>query len=443
MPHMRCRLLAAGLCLALLAASLPAAASEGGPGAGSPAAAAHPNWGPADAADPLPLDAAEPSEPVSAQALPAMPADATSPGEIAAPAAILMDALTGQVLYEKNADEPRPPASITKIMTILLTYEAVADGRASWNDAVTISELAQSMGGTQAFLAAGQTFTLFDLLKAVVVASANDAAVAIAEHLAGSVTAFAEEMNRRARELGMQNSHFANPHGLDAPDHYMSARDVAIASRELLTRFPEVLELTQIWTYTFQVAENCCLLTNTNKMIRRYQGVDGLKTGWTSSAGYGVSATGARGDTRLIAVIMGHDNPNQRFEEAARLLSWGFANWEAVPIVRAGNTLQELPVYEGDATRLALVAARDFGVLIERGQSGAIRQVIEAPAHVVAPVRAGEPLGRLRVLHGERELGHVELVADRPVARLGLGGLWWRLWRGVLQPGRNGAGSSP
>lgn len=388
-----------------------------------------------DVSQPLPLDQAPSveSEVVAAKDLPQPVAGSAGPGEVTAPSAILMDVLTGQVLFEKNADEPRPPASITKLMTIFLVYEAVNNGNASMDDVVVISERAQSMGGTQAFLAAGQTFTLADLVKAIIVASANDASVAVAEHLAGSVEAFAELMNRKAEELGMRNSHFRNPHGLDDPEHVMSARDVAIVSRELLRKYPEVLEHSSVWTYTFQVAENCCLLTNTNRMVRQYRGVDGLKTGWTSRAGYSVSATGARGDTRLVAVVMGHDNPNVRFEEAARLLSWGFAGWESLFIVAGGDVLREIPVYEGNQQRLGLIAAQDFGVLLNKTKANAVSQVLEAPQHIVAPVKRGDVLGALVVKDGDEELGRVDLLADRSVERLSIFSLWWRLWQGLQQ----------
>jgi len=384
--------------------------------------------GPADTAEPLPLTAQVQAVPASGQPLPALTGVA-APGPLSAPSAILMEVLTGQVLFEHNADEPRPPASITKIMTMLMTYEAVAAGRASWDDPVVISQRAQSMGGTQAFLAAGQVFPLRDLLKAVAVASANDAAVAIAEHLEGSVEAFAEAMNRRAAELGMRNAHFKNPHGLDEPGHQLSARDVAIASRELLLRFPEVLELTTVWTYTFQVSDTCCLLTNTNRMIRRYQGVDGLKTGWTSQAGYGVSATAARDGTRLIAVVLGHQHPEQRFDEAAQLLGWGFANFEAVHLADAGDVFRRVPVYEGSAREVALIAPETYALVLPRGQAENLVHEVVVQGPLVAPVAEGAPRGTLRVLSGDREVASLPLVADRAVDRLSLPGMAWRLLR--------------
>lgn len=386
-----------------------------------------------DVSRPLPMNSGLPGTaiPATAEELPAPAAGTQGPGEITAPAAILMDVLTGTVLFDKNADEPRPPASITKIMTLLLAYEAIENGYAHLDDLVEISRRAQDMGGTQAFLAEGQAFPLDDLLKAIVVASANDASVAVAEHLAGSVEAFAELMNQKARELGMENSHFVNPHGLHDPDHYMSARDVAIVSRELLRRFPQVLEYASIWTYTFPVAENCCLLTNTNRMIRKYRDVDGLKTGWTSQAGYGVSATAARDDTRFVAVVMGHNDPNVRFEEAARLLNWGFAGWESLFVVSGGEVVREVPVYEGEQRRLALVAAGDFGVLLPKGGGQPVTHVLDVPEQLTAPVEKGEVLGALAVFQDDKEIGRVDLVADRTVQRLSLWSLWWRIWTGL------------
>ncbi|HEX6988098.1 MAG TPA: D-alanyl-D-alanine carboxypeptidase family protein [Bacillota bacterium] len=408
--------------LAAALAGLPAVpAWADGPGA----------VGPPDSADPLPLSAEPEPVPASSEPLPAM-TGGSGPGPLTAPAAILMDMLSGEVLFEHNADEPRPPASITKIMTMLLTYEAVAAGRASWDDEVVVSERAQSMGGTQAFLAAGQTFPLRDLLKAVAVASANDAAVAIAEHLEGSVEAFAEAMNRRAGELGMRTAHFANPHGLDEPGHQLSARDVAIASRQLLMNFPEVLELTTVWTYTFEVSNSCCLLTNTNRMIRRYQGVDGLKTGWTSRAGYGVSATAAQGDTRLIAVVMGHEHPEQRFAEAAQLLGWGFANFESVHLADAGDTFRRVPVYEGSAREVALIAPETYAIVVPRGEAEKLVHEVTVDLPLVAPVAEGAPLGTLRVLSGDREVANLPLVADRAIQRLSLPGMAWRLLLGTF-----------
>lgn len=386
--------------------------------------------GPYDTAKPLPLHIGAEAVPVTTEPLPV--AAAAGPGDLTAPAALLMDVFTGTVLYEHNADEARPPASITKVMTMLLTYEAVARGAAAWDDEVLISERAQGMGGTQAFLAAGQTFSLADLLKAVAVASANDAAVAIAEHIGGSVEEFVAMMNDRARRLGMTTAQFRNPHGLDEADHLLSARDVAIMGRELLRSHPEVVELTSVWTYTFAVGGDCCLLTNTNRMIRKYSGVDGLKTGWTSRAAYGVIATAAQADTRLIAVVMGHPHPERRFEEAAKLLGWGFANFETIRVAGRGQEFQRIPVYEGVAQEVGLVVEQDVGVLVPRGKAEQITHEMSVRLPMVAPVKRGQTLGSLTISDGEAILATVPLVADQDIARLSLPGLWWRLWRGLL-----------
>lgn len=353
--------------------------------------------------------------------------------EIEAPAVVVMDMLTGTVLLEQEADVARFPASLTKIMTLLLVMDALDDGRINLEDEVTVSPAAAGWGGTQIFLAAGEVMSVADLLKAVAIASANDASTALAEHIAGSTAAFVADMNAEAQRLGLNNTNFDNPHGIDTglelADHHMSARDVALASRALMLRHPEILELTGIYIDEVRdpAAGQCCELVNTNRLVRFHQDVDGLKTGHTSRANFGIAATAQRDGGRFLVVLMGHPHRPSRDAEAVRLLDWAFSRWEPVPLVSAGETVRRLPVEKGQQTEVDIITEADFGVLVPRGEKDSLEQTITVQHQLTAPVEPGQKVGRLTVSRAGETLGEVDLVAAQDVPRLQWPGLLIRL----------------
>lgn len=341
--------------------------------------------------------------------------------EIAAPSAILMEAATGTVLYERNAHERLHPASVTKIMTLLLVMEALESGRISWDDTVTASAAAVAKGGSQVYLREGEQMSMEDMVKSVVVASANDCATALAEHVAGSESAFVEEMNKRAAELGMADTHFVNCTGLDdapeAAEHLTSAADIARMSRELL-RHDAIRKYTTIWMDSVRGGEFG--LTNTNKLVRFYDGTTGLKTGFTSSAGYCVSATARRDGMELIAVVMHCATSPERFESAKALLNHGFATYALVQ-PEPETPLAAVPVTLGVAEAVTPVAADDAPVLIEKSKRADMTVSTELCASVEAPVAKGDRLGTMTVTSGGETLAEIPIVAGSDVARL----TWW------------------
>lgn len=352
---------------------------------------------------------------------------------IHAPSAILMDVATGTVLYEKNADERREPASVTKVMTLLLVMEALDAGQISWDDTVTASAAAAGKGGSQIFLEEGEQLSMDEMLKSVVVSSANDCATALAEHVAGSETAFVGRMNARAAELGMENTHFVNCTGLDdepeAQEHLTTARDVAIMSRALLGH-DAIRRYTTIWMDT--VRGGAFGLSNTNKLIRFYEGATGLKTGYTSRAGHCLSASAKRDGIELIAVILGDDSSSHRFEDAKALLNWGFANYAlADPLEGVAPT--PIPVILGTAESIVPAPADSGPILIEKGQAGTLRRELSLVESVEAPVEAGQVLGTLRVTSGDALLAEVPLTAVEAIPRLTFAQIWLRALLGLVQ----------
>ena len=357
--------------------------------------------------------------------LPAKGAEA----EIPAPSAVLMDAATGTVLYEKNAHEALPPASVTKVMTLLLVMEALENGSVGWDDTVIASEHAAGKGGSQVYLEPGEGMPMEEMLKAVVVSSANDCATALAEHVAGSEEAFVERMNRRAEELGMNDTHFVNCTGLDdapeAAEHRSSAWDIAVMSRELL-KHDAIRNYTTIWMDTVRGGKFG--LSNTNKLIRFYKGATGLKTGYTSGAGHCLSASAMRDGMELIAVVMHCASSAERFSSAKQLLDYGFANYALAPLepepaqvrVRLGTRASVIPVPESDAP-----------LLVRKDQRARIRQETELLPEVDAPVEAGQQLGELRIWAGDEQISAVPLVAGEDVGRLSILDIALRLLDGV------------
>ena len=331
-------------------------------------------------------------------------------------AALLMEKTTGQILYAQNEHEARPPASVTKIMTVLLTMEAIDSGRIALDDMVTVSAYAAGMGGSQVFLAEGEQMSVDDLLKAVCVSSGNDAAVALAEHVAGVTERFVEQMNNRARELGMNDTHFVNCTGLTAEGHVTSAYDIALMSRELLLHHPEVRNYTTIWMDTLR--SGTFGLSNTNKLIRFYDGATGLKTGFTQEAGYCISATAERDGMELIAVIMKGNTSDSRNADAKTLLNYGFSTYALVD-VQPEEPLPVLPVVLGTADTVSAVLPEEGRtLLLEKSQTGGLAQTVELPETVAAPVCAGDRLGTLTVSREGTVALAIPIVAGETVERL-------------------------
>ena len=343
--------------------------------------------------------------------------------EVAAPSAVLMEAATGTVLYEKNAHERLAPASVTKIMTLLLVMEALENGRITWDDTVIASEAAAGKGGSQVYLEVGEEMSMDEMLKSVVVSSANDCATALAEHIAGSEAAFVTMMNRRAQELGMNDTHFVNCTGLDdepdAAEHLTSAYDIAVMSRELL-KHDDIRRYTTIWMDTVRNGEFG--LANTNKLVRFYQGTTGLKTGYTSAAGHCLSASAQRDGVEYIAVVLHCGSSGDRFQSAKQLLDYGFANYTlARPDPDA--EIPFVPVLLGMQETVTPVAARNDPILIEKSRQSAVTTRVEVDPEVRAPVEAGQRLGTMTLMADGEVLAEIPMVAPEDVARR----TWWDL----------------
>ena len=359
-----------------------------------------------------------------ARALDVTPANDTT-FDLPCQAAILIDQDSGTVLYEKNADEQRPIASITKVMTLLLTFEALENGRIARDEHVPVSEHAYSMGGSQIWLEPGEKMTLDDMLKAICISSANDAAVAVAEYVGGSEAAFVAAMNEKAAALGMTNTHFENACGLDAPGHLSSARDVAIMSREMLLHHAEVADYCTIWTDTLRGGET--QLVNTNKLLQRYNGITGLKTGTTGQAGVCISASAERDGLRLIAVVLGAASGEERFEAATALLDYGFAYFENVQAPLPQDAPRQIAVTHGMETAIDLEYTTPGQYLMYRGQNASLRTEIELPQNLAAPVRAGQQVGTVKVLCEEEEVDSCPILASGDVAARSFAGCFCRL----------------
>ena len=345
--------------------------------------------------------------------------------------ALLMDVATGTVLFEQNAHEPLPPASVTKVMTMLLIMEAIDDGRICWEDTVTASETAAGKGGSQIFLKAGETMTVSDMVKSIAVSSANDCACAMAEHLCGSEEAFVDKMNARAAELGMNDTHFVNCTGLDddadAAQHRTSAYDIAVMSRELLKNHPKITEFTTIWMDT--VRDGTFGLSNTNKLVRFYSGATGLKTGFTQGAGYCLSASARREGMDLVAVVMGCETSQERFAACKSMLDYGFAGFCVVTPQMEEESI--VPVKLGIADTVRAVSVEENPILLEKSQKNLVTTQIELDPEVTAPVSKGQRLGTLTVRAGEQTLAQIPLVAEDAVEKLTWGQMFMRVLRRV------------
>ena len=350
--------------------------------------------------------------------------------QVAAKSAVLMDLVTGQVLYEQNSHEALPPASVTKVMTLLLIMEAIDSGRIGWDDTVTASESAAAKGGSQVYLKVGETMTVTDMVKSIAVSSANDCACAMAELICGSEGAFVEAMNEKAKALGMEHTHFLNCTGLDddpqANNHLTCAMDIAVMSRELMMKHPDIRKFTTIWMDT--IRDGAFGLSNTNKLVRFYPGATGLKTGFTQKAGYCLSATAQRDGMELVAVVMGAESSKDRFNACKQLLDYGFANYALVaPELQAGS----VPVKLGVADSVAAVPREDVKLLVDKAQRNEVHIQTELEDSVAAPVSKGQKLGTMTVSVGQQVIAQIPLLAAEDVPKLTFWQMFMRIFRQV------------
>ena len=356
-------------------------------------------------------------------------AEKTQSDDIDAKAYILIEQSTGRVLAENNADEQLPIASVTKIMTMLLIMEAIEDRKTSFDDLVTVSENAMSYGGSTMFLETGEQLPVHDMLKGIAVASANDGCVAMAEHLTGSETAFVEEMNKRAKELGMKNTNFLNTNGLDEDGHYSSARDVALMSRELLNH-PKITEYTSIWTDELRGGK--FQLANTNKLIRFYTGANGLKTGSTSQALCCLSASAKRDGMQLIAVVLGAPTSDKRFSSAKSLLDYGFANYKINHLVKKDEMICDADIINGTVDSVKSIAKKDKYSLSEKSNNKDIKRRVFVNEDIKAPVKKGEVLGYVEFVSDGKVIDKVEIESENEVNKKGIGQIIGDIVKGFM-----------
>lgn len=343
-------------------------------------------------------------------------ANAFAQFETAAGSAILTEASTGEILYEKNSDVPLPPASITKVMTLLIAFEAIEQGLVDWNDDVSISEKAWRMEGSKMFLQVGDKVKLGDIITGISVVSANDGCVALAEHLYGSENAFVNVMNQRAKELGMTNSTFKNSSGLPSEGHVMSAKDIAILSRFIIENYPEILELESQREFTY----NNIRQFNRNPLLGVFEGADGLKTGWTEEAGYCLVGTAKQDDIRMISVVLNTKSEQERFETSQELLTYGFRNFKKADFVEAGEIIETLNVKNGTKETVSLVANDSISLVIPVSREKDIEIITSFDDETVkAPVKKGEVLGKVEVVLDDKVLASSDLSASEDVSRLG------------------------
>lgn len=358
----------------------------------------------------------------------AIPVAALGDDSVSAPSAVLMEASTGKIVYEKNSHEQRPCASVTKVMTLLLVFEAIDRGKLSLEDTITASEHAASMGGSDIWLENGETMSADDMIKATVVASANDAAVALAEHLSGSEDAFVEQMNNRAKELGMNDTVFKNCNGLDEEGHVTSANDVAIMSREL-TKHEKIFDYTSIWLDNLRDGKT--QIVNTNKLLKTYNGITGLKTGTTDDAGCCMSATATRGDVSLISVVLGCESGKQRFADAAALLDYGFANIAVKELKIPEEMPQSLDVVGGMEKTVDLQCDVDSNVVVDKSADADIKAELDLPENLEAPVEENQVVGSLKfTVNGETKI--CDITARQQVEETSFGSIFNVVYNSLL-----------
>ncbi|MDD9267569.1 D-alanyl-D-alanine carboxypeptidase [Paenibacillus sp. MAHUQ-63] len=343
-----------------------------------------------------------------------------------AQSAVLMDADTGTVIAEKNKDTKLPPASITKIMTMLLIMEAIDKGNIKMDEKVRVSEYAASMGGSQIFLEPGEEMTVQEMLKGIAMASGNDASVAMAEKIAGSEENFVQMMNERAQQLGMKNTHFSNCNGLPVANHYTTANDIAVMSRELL-KHEEITKFTGAYQdYLRKETPNPFWLVNTNKLVRFYSGADGLKTGYTSEAKFCLSATAKRDNLRVVAVVLGEPNTKTRNAEVTKLFDYAFAQYTNYPLFKSGDNLGSFTVNKGQISTVPLVAKQNYSILMKKGvATDTIRHELQLNANIKAPVAIGQPIGKIVVYNGDNVLAEYPIESPVAVDKAS----WWKLFK--------------
>lgn len=354
--------------------------------------------------------------------------------DLSCESAILIEQTTGTVLYEKDSHAKLRPASVTKIMTILLIMEAIDNGQISYDTKITASENAASMGGSQIWLEVGESLTVNEMLKAICIVSANDCCVAMSEHLAGSEAAFVDKMNEKAKALGMNDTTFKNCHGIDEDDHFTTAYDIALMSKELLNKYPEVTKYTSTWMDSLRGGQS--ELVNTNKLIRTYDGATGLKTGSTSLALYNLSASATRDNLSLIAVVMRAPSPTERVSNARKLLDYGFSNFEFVSHSTKGKTVKKVTVEKGIEKEVELVYEKDSGTILKRGAASNIESKMSVNEKISAPIKKGDVLGKVEFYLDGKKVGTSNLVANSSIDKIGtLSNFkhiihnWWCLFR--------------
>ncbi|OPZ89606.1 MAG: D-alanyl-D-alanine carboxypeptidase DacF precursor [Firmicutes bacterium ADurb.Bin419] len=358
----------------------------------------------------------------------------TSVSELKAKSAVLMDASSGQILFENNSNEKLPIASVTKVMSMLLTMEAIDSGKIGLKDMVTASEYASGMGGSQAYIEPGEQYSVHDALKAIALHSSNDVTVSMAELVAGSEEGFVVQMNEKAAELGMKNTMFRDCTGLTDEGHYSSAMDIAIMSRELISKYPKILEYTTIYTDTFRNGKFD--LTNTNRLVKFYNGCDGLKTGFTRAAGFCLSATASRNNMRLISVVLGEPDSNTRFAETRKLLDYGFANYESAEVNKKGELVSEVIVKKGMQSKAGGIIGKDVNVLLPRGQKTKIVRQIALDESLTAPVKTGQKVGEIIYKIDENEISRVDIVSDRDIDKTNFMNLFSRMFKSWFSVGK-------
>ncbi len=342
--------------------------------------------------------------------------------ETEAPSALLLEAHTGKILFQKKAYQRMPPASVTKVATLLVAMDAVKSGKVKWDDRVVTSEAAWEMGGSEIWLEPGEEMSFKEMMIAIAVGSANDACVAVAEHIAGSEKAFVGLMNQKVKEMGLKNTHFVNAHGLPAKGHYTCAYDMAVLCRDAAL-YPEFMELTSIKHY-YKLRGGKTKLDNTNKLLWWYDGADGFKTGWTTEANYCLASTVKRGDLRLICCVFGIPETGGHFKESVKLFNWGFANYAFQQLVKPGEVVGKVRVGKGSTDYIGVVAPRGAGILTPKGEDKKVTKEVKFPAFLNAPITQGSPAGELMVIVDGKICEKVPLVAESDVPQ---GNIWRQL----------------
>lgn len=352
--------------------------------------------------------------------------------ELKAKAAILIDANTGTVMFEKNSHEELPLASVTKVMSMLLIMEAIDSGKVTYEDMVPVSEHSYNMGGSQVYLKPGEEFSVLEMLKAVAIHSANDAVVALAEKISGSEETFVSAMNDKAKQLGMNNTNFLDCNGLTDDGHYSSASDIAKMSAELIHKHPKILEITKTWQDKFRNGQFS--LDNTNRLIHTYNGATGLKTGFTTRAGYCLSASADRNNMQLIAVVLGEPDSNTRFLEAKKLLDYGYANYQMVKIKNKGEELGTVEVKKGVGTSVKGALKSDVTLMIKKGKKDAIKENVKMTESIEAPVKSGQKIGEITFEENGQIIAKEDVIAVEEIKKASFVRLFFRMvvgWFGI------------